>query len=257
MGNKEFFGEPTRIEVQDADLSNVVVKVTRGSIISGVVVIEDVNDAAVKSKLQQMSLMLDVKRRLEQPNTDRRSWNDEPASSKIAVDGSFLLSGAPPGIASFYVWGGRENLFWIKRIERDGSEVRNNFEIKQGERISGVRVVCVYASGTVRGQVEIGGGRMPEDWQLSVQATSIAAAENKDMTPAFHRFPFFARVDEKGRFMIERIVPGEYDLELKAYVRLGQNEWKSPPDFVDIKQRIVVNSGAETQVKFTFNPNRK
>jgi hypothetical protein len=257
MGNKDYYTDKTEFEVQGADVTGLVVKAIRGSTISGVVIVEGVNDAAVKAKLQQVELGLYVKRQAERSETDWMYWDRENIGAKIATDGSFLLTGASPGMASFYVWGAQENAFSIKRIERNGAEVRSDFEIKRGEQVSGVRVVLVYASGTIRGQVEIGGGRLPEGWSLTIEATSTVSIEDKNGFPAFQRNPYFASADDKGRFVIERMVAGEYSLKLTPRIRVGQNEWKTPPGMDNIEQRVTVNNGAETQVKFTLDPARK
>src|SRR5262249_60670023 len=53
IGSNEHYSEKTEFEVNDSDVSGLEVKAIRGSTVSGVVVLEGVNDPAVKAKLQQ------------------------------------------------------------------------------------------------------------------------------------------------------------------------------------------------------------
>src|SRR5262249_13498641 len=121
-GNNEHYSEKTGFEVNDSDVSGLEVKAIRGSTIRGVVGLEGVNDPAVKAKLQQMAVGLRVIGKRE-PAGDGVGYEERGASSaKIASDGGFRLSGAPPGMASFYVRSSSGENFLIKRIERDGAE---------------------------------------------------------------------------------------------------------------------------------------
>jgi len=257
LGNKEYYSQRTTFELQDADVKGLEVKAIRGSIISGVVVLEGPNDPAVRAKLQQMELGLDVRSKRDASVPDLAYWNRGATSAKIAADGSFHLTGAQPGMATFYVWGAQENAFSIKRVERDGAEVKNDFEIRRGEQVSGVRLVLVFADGTIRGQVEIAGGRLPESWRLNLQAVPIGTTEGEDVYPAFQPPSGYGVVDDKGRFVIERLAAGEYELKLNVYVKVGQNDWKTPPGMKEVKQRVVVNGAAVTPVKFTLDLTRK
>jgi len=145
----------------------------------------------------------------------------------------------------------------IKRIERDGAEIKSSFEIGRGEQITGVRIVLAHANGTIRGRVEITGGKLPEGWLFHIQAVPVGTTTNDQSYPAFQPSHGYAEADEKGRFVIERLAAGEYELTLFAMVRDGQYGLRGAPGTSEVKQRVTVNSGTETPVKFTFDPTRR
>ena len=248
----EYYSEKTVFELGDSDVSGLEVKAIRGSTISGVVVLEGANDPAVKAKLQQMEVGVFV---TPGNGSDRQNFSD--INSKIGVDGGFRLTGAPPGIMRFNLHGDQAEAFSIIRIERDGAEIRSAFEIRRGEQITGVRIVVANTDGTIRGQVEVTGGKAPEGWEFQIWANPISTTADNESQPAFGSGGGSARADGKGRFVIERLAPGEYELTLIPMVRVSQSEWNSAPGTSQVKQRVTVSNGAETTVKFTLDPARR
>src|SRR5262249_31639760 len=157
-------------------------------------------------------------------------------------DGGFRLSGAPPGMASFYVGSSQGETFSIKLIERDGAEIKSDFEIGRGEQITGVRIVLARANGTIRGRVEIAGDKLPEGWRFHIQAFPVRTTTSDQGYRTFQLGYGYAESDEKGRFVIERLVAGEYELMLFAIVRDSQYGLRVAPGTSEIKQRVTVSS---------------
>jgi protocatechuate 3,4-dioxygenase beta subunit len=252
MANNEYYSEKTVFEISDSDVSGLEVKAIRGSTISGVVVLEGANDPAVKAKLQQMEVAVYVA-------PDRRSESQifSHGASKIGGDGGFRLTGATPGMASFHLNGAQAEAFSIKRIERGGAEIRSAIEIRRGEQITGVRIVVAHANGTIRGHVEVAGGKPPEGWEFRILADPIRTTAENVSQPAFNSGDRGATADGKGRFVIDRLAPGEYELTLIPMVRVSQNEWNGGPGSSAVKRRVTVSNGAETTVIFTLDPARR
>jgi len=233
MANNEYYSEKTVFEISGSDVSGLEVKAIRGSTISGVVVLEGANDPAVKAKLQQMEVGVYV---TPDRGSDSQIFGD--ISSKIGGDGGFHLTGAPPGMMRFHLRGAQAEAFSIKRIERGGAEIRSAFEIRRGEQITGVRIVVAHADGTIRGQVEVAGGKAPEGWEFHILANPIRTTADNESQPAFDSGGGGARADGKGRFVIERLAPGEYELTLITAGRVGHNHWSSAPGNRPASQRI-------------------
>ena len=151
---------------------------------------------------------------------------------KIAADGSFQIKGLFPGRANIHLSGhpALQKGFTLLRIERDGIELRDGIEIGPGEQITGVRVVLAYGTGIVRGQVKIEGGALPAGAQLRISGGRVGAGS----TPSV-----FAQVDARGRFVIEGLLAGMYELTVEAYLdgRAG------PP--AKARQVVAVAEGAE------------
>ena len=248
----EYYSEKTVFEISDSDVSGLEVKAIRGSTISGAVVLEGANDPAVKAELQQMGVGVYVS---PFRGSDSQIWGD--INSKIGGDGGFRLTGAPPGMMRFHLSGVQAEAFSIKRIERGGAEIRSAIEIRRGEQISGVRIVVAHADGTIRGHVEVAGGKPPEGWEFRILADPIRATADNESKPAFDSGGRGAMADGKGRFVIERLAPGEYELTLFPMVRVSQNEWNGAPGASAVKRRVTVSNGAETTVIFTLDPARR
>jgi protocatechuate 3,4-dioxygenase beta subunit len=248
-GSSEYYSEKTRFEVTDSNVNGLEVKAIRGSTISGVVVAQVAGDPAVKAMLQRMSIGIQVTGPVDQAFPGG-------ISAKIAGDGGFRLTGAPAGMARFYLEGNQEDGFLIKRVERDGAEIRSAFELGRGEQITGFRIDVAQARGTIRGQVELAGVSLPEGCQLRILAVPIKAADGSE---GFYSGGSVGSVvaDEKGRFVIERLSPGEYELRLYAMVRVSRIDWTSAPGTSMVTQRVTVGSGSETMVNLTLGPSRK
>jgi protocatechuate 3,4-dioxygenase beta subunit len=252
-----YYSKKIRFEVTDSDVSGLEVKANLGATLSGVIVIEGVSDLAVKAKLQRASIGVRVAGFRESAGDGGQFELPVGVTAKIAGDGAFRLTGAPSGMASFYMEGGQD-AFLIRRVERDGAEIRSAFEIGRGEQITGVRIVLAQAKGTVRGRVEVAGVKLPEGCQLQIWAIPIKTTAGNEAAPAFHtNGNGYTVADEKGRFVIERLAPGEYELSLNAMVRVGQYEWSSAPGTSEVKQRVTVTGAAETMVTLTLEASHR
>ena len=257
QGNGEHYGEKTWFEVGDSDVSGLEVKAIRGSTISGMVVIEGASDLSIRAKLSQLSVNVQMARRRESVRDGGDHDFGGLAYAKVGGDGGFRLTGLAPGMAVFMI-GSSESAFLIKRIERDGAEIRNAIEIRRGEPVTGVRIVVVQTNGTIRGQVEITGGKLPEGWELNIWATPIETTTSNQGIPAFYTNETGSAVaDEKGRFVIERLIPGEYELRLAVMERVSQSMTQGVEGIDEITQRVTVKSGVETPVNLTLDLSRK
>jgi Carboxypeptidase regulatory-like domain len=257
QGNGEHYGEKTSFEVNDSDVSGLEVKAIRGSTISGVVVIEGDNDPLVRTKLARMVITGNMSARRESVGDGGGYYSDGLAYARVANDGGFRLTGVSPGMATLQITGGRESGFSIKRIERNGAELRSALEIRRGEDITGVRIVVAQANGAIRGQVEIAGGKLPEGWELNLSVDQIETTTRNEGIPAFYTdYAGSAVVDEKGRFVIEKLVPGEYKLRLLPMVRVSRESSEGAPED-EINERVIVRAGVETPVKLTLDLSRK
>src|SRR5262249_39214988 len=158
------------------------------------------------------------------------------------------------GELTFSVEAAGSTPFWINRIERGGAPINRAIEIRRGEQIENLRIVVDYANGSIRGQVKILGGELPPNWQLNVAAERVAPSASFEGLPPFSRGGISGQIDEKGRFRIEPLVPGEYEVLVSASIMSnlgGRGAGVEPPI-----QRVTVIGGQETTVTITFDPNR-
>ena len=241
----EYYGEGKYFEVSDGDVSGVEVTVRRGAVINGVVIVEEGRDATTNAKLSEARVIAQVWKGWLVGNTPY-GYTVGFLDSKIGNDGSFRMTGVPPGKAEIRLSSSSKPLRRL-RVERDGVDVNGGFEVRAGEEINSVRVIIGQGAGVIRGTLKIVGGVLPEGLGLSVGASHGPP----------NYFGGSGEVDDKGGFVIEGLAPGEYSLSIswsmKYYPPSGQH-----PTLPRLpEQRVSVTNGAETQVSLTYDLSRK
>jgi hypothetical protein len=245
------YSDRVKFEIQSADVAGVEIRAKRGATISGVAVIEDADQSA-KSGLSQTIIM--ARSTPTSPNkADENALASAmaPVSSRIGGDGGFSLKGLRPGKVMIQADSMPGRALNITRIERGGVEMSAGIVVTGREEISDVRIIFGKGSCLIRGQVNVTGGAAPKNWQWDVTASS----EKEGGAALFVGSEGSAEVDEKGRFVIEGLLPGEYQLSLIVGTI-------SPPD-VDlnvpkpITQKVVVTKGQEARVMITVDLSKK
>jgi hypothetical protein len=233
------------------------VKAIRGGGVSGAIVIEGAADAALKAKLSQMMIQVAVQRDRSPMIADGPTYEHAGGSmAKVGADGSFRASGLPPGKLLFYLRMFGLEMFTIVRVERDGAPVQQAIELRGGERIQNVRVIVAQANGLIRGQVRVAGGAPPPGWRLMAVARKTGT-ESSESGIGFVRHTRDAWADSKGRFLIESLAPGEYDVMITAHVRNPANGDSQLAGAEEPVQRVSVGNGAEAAVTISFDPARR
>ena len=229
----ELRAETTTFEVVDRDVTGLIVKLSRGASISGVVVLDTDNKAA-KAQLAEMLLRGYV------PTAPGTGYGNA-VSSRVAADGSFRLAGLGTGMVSISLSGTVNPYppkgFSISRIERDGVAA-TRVEVKEAEQVTGVKIFLAYGTATLRGLVAIENGSLPSGARIYVRLGK--PGEN---TPTFMRPPI---VDARGNFVVEGVPPGQY--ELTATVMGGGITLPKP-----VKKEVSVTDGVITDVRITID----
>jgi len=233
-----YYSDPTFFEVVDADVSNLELKAMRGVGLSGVVITDGVTNKEALALLSALRVSASV------PNTSSTVRTSTSGSSAIAGDGSFQINGLRPGKASLYLQTYANPAlqgFSITRIERDGVEQHQGFDIAAGQPIDRLQVFITYGTGTIRGTITITGGTLPGDARLTVRANRQGALSAGNS----------AQVDSRGHFAISNLAPGTYELTLQRYPVPQYQPPKRPPP--PLKQTVSVAEGTETEVTFTLD----
>jgi protocatechuate 3,4-dioxygenase beta subunit len=224
------YSEPVTFEVADGDVTGVEIKVRRGATINGVAVIDNNSDPAVTALLQTVAVYSYI---------DRKGVGGPSyAVSQIGADGSFHMAGLAPGRARLGIQGfpAPPKGLTLVRTELDGLDQKEGIEVSQGAQIKGVRLVFAYGTGSIRGELKLEGGELPEGMTLNV---FVHSAESDS-----HSFRSFAQVDARLHFVVDAIPPGTYELVVTG-VTPGA---KSPPSVEFIKQMVTVTNGTETRL---------
>ncbi len=230
------YSEQVTFEVADSDVTGIEIKLRPGATINGVAVIENNSDPAAAALLQTVSLYAYVEQKSSSPSY---------AQSRIAADGSFRMTGLAPGKARLGMQGfpSPPKGLTLVRTELDGLEQKDSVEIAAGAQINGLRLVFVYGTGSIRGEVKIEGGSLPEGVTLRVILRS-AANESR-------RFNRGAELDSRLHFILENIPPGSYEVVVTG-MKLTPGAKPTPP-VEYLKQPVTVANGTETKVSLVVD----
>ncbi|HEU4389261.1 MAG TPA: carboxypeptidase-like regulatory domain-containing protein, partial [Blastocatellia bacterium] len=235
----EFYSEAVVFDVVDSDVTGLEIKVRRGATMTGTVVIDGVADAEAAAMLSNLQLRASV-----------RSEDLSPPVAptiRVGADGSFRVGGLRPGKVMLFVatYPPPKGLTLL-RMEREGVEQRDGIAIGPGEAVSGIRVVMGHGTAVLRGQVTVPAGQVTADLRLLVAVRLLSAGNNTTRSTA---------LDARGRFVIEGLIAGEYEVAVRAVPSSRGGDLPGagiPPAPVRPKlfatQNVTVASGSESQV---------
>lgn len=250
FGNQsEHYADEVKLEVIDANVTELLIQAKRGISLSGVVTVEGIPEQKGKINLGQMMIMGIVQRQkagASDESENRSSSTTDFSRAKLNGDGTFRLMGLPPGkVVGFNLTNlSNGSTPTVIRMEHNGTDISTGVDIRSGETVSGVKVVIASATSSIRGQINFTGGKLPEGWQVMVFA-------RRKNAPEFDRGGGFAEADAKGRFVIDGLVEGEYELLLSAQPRNGGG------DLRHTEHSVRIAGGVETPVTITFDLSKK
>lgn len=227
--DSEMYSDTARFTITDSDVAGIEVKVHRGSSVMGAVVIEGAEGQQGLPRLSDLRINVMAGTTLGAPRS---------SVANVAADGSFRATGLQPGKAQFYfgMYPPPKGLSLL-RVERDGVEQKGGLEISAGEQISGVTLVLSYGTAIIRGQTKVEGGELSESSRIVISWRRTGTDERQVARPV--------AADSRGRFVIEGLLPGEYELSLVFRDASGGGR-QAPSKLV--KQTVSVANGTEIQV---------
>jgi hypothetical protein len=234
-GENSFYSDPARFEITDSDVTGLVIKLRRGSTLTGMVVIEGAVPPDSLSKVSDLRLGVGV------ASQSLAAPRNEPVN--VGPDGSFRIAGLQPGKVgfSFYTYPIPKGLSLL-RVERDGVEQTDGVEIGPEEQVSGVKVVVAFGTGVIRGEVKVEGGAQREASGIFITCRKVGSIDQWSIQPV--------TTDLRGRFAFEGLLAGDYELSMTAAVGGG------PPLRPRVaKQTVSIVNGKETEVTFVIDLN--
>jgi carboxypeptidase family protein len=224
-----YYGASESFSISDADVTDIEVKVQRGATISGNVVVAGIEDRSSLAKL--------TRTRLQAYTFSEGNSVGAIIYSDINADGSFQIGPLRPGRLTIVLTSLDGNVtpdFALLAIDHNGVDKSQGIQLKEGENISGLRLLLGYGTGVIRGTVRIEGGTLPA-------GTYIGAAVIRPGSPLTISH---TQVDERGRFLFERMPPGNYEVGVNAYPQ-GRA--------ISARQAVVTSNGVTTEITVTLN----
>ncbi len=233
------YSDPASFEMAEADVTGLEIKVHRGATIHGSAVIENNYDPAIAATLRSLVIFAYVAAK----GVSAPSY----ASGKINPDGTFQLTGLAPGKAKINVQGfpAPPKGLSLVRTELDGMDQTEGIDLTSGAQVKGVRLVFVYGSGVIRGEVRLEGATLPEGTSLRLMLRSPASDSRK--------FSRYVEIDSRNHFLIDSIPAGNYELYLQSSTR----DQKAPPFFEPVIRPISVANASEVQATIVVNLTKK
>ena len=235
-----FISDPVIIDISEGDATGVEIRVRQGASISGVAIIQGTNDPKVLAKLSEVNLEAII-----------RSTGLYPLQSlqkrfvRVSADGSFRINGLHAGKASITTWGpGDLRGFKVGRVERNGAPAPEGIELDPGEHVTGVRVILIYGTLTLRGAVKIVGGAFPAGQRFIVSARRVDLQNGSGV-----------EIDAREQFVIENLAPGEYVIRV-----VPKNSERLDPQIIrhliSLRERVVVAGGNQQPVTLVIDLSR-
>jgi protocatechuate 3,4-dioxygenase beta subunit len=225
------YGDLVTFEITDQDVEDLTIRMKRGASINGTLALENNPDPAA---LQNMRVFVGA------TSTDPVFATRLPGGYAQS-DGRFQLTALPAGKVGLRV-GSEGRKFSIVRIERNGVEMQDSFDLKPAEQVNGVRVVLKEAAGGLRGRIVLPGGSLPAGHSLS--ATLQRLGNNVQI-------PLPLAINPNLSFDEPSLVVGEY--EIAVTVKAPSAEGTPMPLREPIRQRVTVQERASTEVVVTVD----
>jgi hypothetical protein len=208
----EFYSDPATFEIKDTDVQGLVVKLRRGASVSGGVQIEGLSDRATAARMLSGLRFYSFMER-----SGPRVAPEYGRQVTVGADGLFRVGGLRAGKLRFGLADERTGKLTVSRIELNGASmgVGNGIDVADGAQITGVRIVLAYGSGIVRGQVNYTNGTLPAG------ARVIAFAQRPSSGMGDGGGIRSVEVDARGRFQIEGLAPGDYDIRVRVFSSTG------------------------------------
>jgi uncharacterized protein (DUF2141 family) len=234
--NQDMRLETMTFDIIDGDVTGLTVRMMKGSSISGVIVLEP-EDKKAFAKLAELQLRAYV----TAPPGSAASLGAS-IFSPVGPDGSFRLGGLSPGQVNFWLTppmgGPAVKGFALLRTEHNGIvSPRGGLEIKEGDQLTGVRIVLSYGTASIHGTVKLENGTLPEGGRIFARLV-------KPGTPPAQIAS--SPVDARNQFLLEGVPPGIYEVIVMVFSQNNRTQ-------VTAKREISVQDGIVNQVLVTVD----
>lgn len=207
FSHSDWRADPLTVDVIDKDLTGLELKAMRGASLAGVVVVENSDNKVVAPS--DLVVFATV------PNLSTPDYTPiHPI--QVNPDGSFKIAGLTAGMLRLHL-GQRNNsplsALEIASVEQNGVRQSGDLNLKDGEQVTGLRVVAkvVERTGAIRGQIKFENGEPLRAARIKVSINRLNESLSKSRPEGMSSPP---EVDSLGRFLIERLAAGTYEVSV-------------------------------------------
>jgi len=122
-------------------------------------------------------------------------------------------------------------------VEHNGAVSPRGIEIKDGDQLTGVRVVVSYGTSSVHGVVKIENGTLPDGARMFARLMKPGTPPTQIAT---------SPVDARGQFLLDGIAAGVYELHVSALVPNVRTQSTA-------KREVSVQDGVVNEVTITLD----
>jgi protocatechuate 3,4-dioxygenase beta subunit len=208
ISHSDWRADPLTVDVIDKDLTGLEIKAMRGASLAGVVVVENSDDKVAAPKLSDLLVFASV------PNL---STPDYTPINLIQVnpDGSFKIAGLTAGMIRLRLRQRNSSTLSaleIVSVDQNGVRQSGDINLKDGEQVAGLRIVAkiVELTGAIRGQIKFENGESLRAARVIVSISRLNENSSKSRLDGMSS----PEVDSRGRFLIERLAAGTYELSV-------------------------------------------
>jgi protocatechuate 3,4-dioxygenase beta subunit len=223
-GDSDVRADSVSFEVVDRDVDDLVINAGKGASLSGVVVFEGKpDDFFIRAWIN---------------NSDHYFGG---SVLRVNPDGSFRVGGLQKGPVRFNLSSRARNDLRpmdIVRVERDGVPLTTDLRLKEGEQVTGLRLVVKYLTGAIRGEIKVEDDESLPNSRMFVGVTPLDANRSWFQSTGNPS----AQLDSRKRFMIQPLAAGTYEVSV---VVAEPGRWDTARTF---KQQVTVADNQVSEV---------
>jgi Carboxypeptidase regulatory-like domain len=233
--DSDWRGEAAPFEVNDRDVTGLVVKTKKATFVSGVIILEGADDKSMLARLSGAMVLV----RIETENMTTAS-----SSTGTLSDGSFRFGDLVAGAATFRV---EARGLELVRVERNGLVQPAGILIRDREQISGLRLIVHSGDASIRGSLKLpNDAPLPANVRFFVSLKRIGESVSQFAQSSSNRS---AEVDARGQFVAEGLLPGTYEVTAQSY---APNEPHG--QVLSGKQQATITESGEVNITVTLQP---
>src|SRR5215216_2719243 len=229
-------GDNVSFEVVDRDVTDLVIKAGKAATVAGVVVFESGEESKPGFKFNELIIT---------------GWADGSEqrfsggfSKPVQPDGSFRIGDLRNGRIRFFFASPtrKDRQIQVVRVERDGVVQPGGLILKDGEQVTGVRLVVKYLTGAIHGQIKVEGDELPG----SRMTVWINYLDDTRPGESFSMGNSSPQLDSRKRFTVEGLAAGTYEVNVAVFDPSRQDTNRV------FKQQVTVVDNAASDVTITI-----